>query len=116
MRDHRSANRSARVPRAVREHPCSHLYLRPPTGSGYCRLHVVTRRIIAYICFQSQTRRFHVGQLGVILFVLAMKREKISELTTNRLSVYLRCLDELASAGIKTVSSQELAEQFNLNS
>ena len=45
-----------------------------------------------------------------------MKREKISELTTNRLSVYLRCLNELASAGIKTVSSQELAGQFNLNS
>jgi len=45
-----------------------------------------------------------------------MKREKISELTTNRLSVYLRCLNELATAGIETVSSQELAEQFNLNS
>lgn len=45
-----------------------------------------------------------------------MKREKISELTTNRLSVYLRCLNELAAAGIKTVSSQDLAEQFNLNS
>jgi len=45
-----------------------------------------------------------------------MKREKISELTTNRLSIYLRCLNELATAGIKTVSSQELAEQFNLNS
>ncbi len=45
-----------------------------------------------------------------------MKREKISELTTNRLSVYLRCLNELAAAGIETVSSQELAEQFNLNS
>lgn len=45
-----------------------------------------------------------------------MKREKISELTTNRLSVYLRCLNDLAGAGIKTVSSQELAEQFNLNS
>ena len=45
-----------------------------------------------------------------------MKREKISELTTNRLSVYLRCVNELAAAGIKRVSSQELAEQFNLNS
>lgn len=45
-----------------------------------------------------------------------MKTEKISELTTNRLSVYLRCLNELAAAGIETVSSQELAEQFNLNS
>jgi redox-sensing transcriptional repressor len=45
-----------------------------------------------------------------------MKREKISELTTNRLSIYLRCLNDLAAAGIETVSSQELAEQFNLNS
>ncbi|MGZ8921686.1 MAG: redox-sensing transcriptional repressor Rex [Limisphaerales bacterium] len=45
-----------------------------------------------------------------------MKSEKISELTTNRLSVYLRCLNTLSAAGIKTVSSQELAEQFNLNS
>jgi redox-sensing transcriptional repressor len=45
-----------------------------------------------------------------------MKSEKISELTTNRLSVYLRCLNLLAAAGIKTVSSQALADQFNLNS
>ncbi|HEX8650713.1 MAG TPA: redox-sensing transcriptional repressor Rex [Pyrinomonadaceae bacterium] len=45
-----------------------------------------------------------------------MKSEKISELTTNRLSVYLRCLNILAAAGIKTVSSQALADQFNLNS
>src|SRR5256885_769487 len=45
-----------------------------------------------------------------------MKSEKISELTTNRLSVYLRCLIILAAAGIKTVSSQALADHFNLNS
>ncbi len=45
-----------------------------------------------------------------------MKSEKISELTTNRLSVYLRCLNTLAAAGIKTISSQALAKQFNLNS
>lgn len=45
-----------------------------------------------------------------------MKSEKISELTTSRLSVYLRCLNALDAAGIKTVSSQALAEQFNLNS
>src|SRR6185295_14215013 len=45
-----------------------------------------------------------------------MKTEKISELTTNRLSVYLRCLNLLAAAGIKTVSSQSLAEKFGLNS
>jgi len=45
-----------------------------------------------------------------------MKSEKISELTTSRLSVYLRCLNTLFAAGIKTISSQALAEQFNLNS
>ena len=45
-----------------------------------------------------------------------MKSEKISELTTSRLSVYLRCLNALDVAGIKTISSQALAEQFNLNS
>jgi redox-sensing transcriptional repressor len=41
--------------------------------------------------------------------------EQISELTTNRLSVYLRCLNELDAAGVQTISSQVLAEQFHLN-
>jgi redox-sensing transcriptional repressor len=41
--------------------------------------------------------------------------EPVSELTTNRLSVYLRCLNALDTAGIRTVSSQGLAEQFDLN-
>lgn len=45
-----------------------------------------------------------------------MKSDKISELTTGRLSVYLRCLNALQEAGITTVCSQALAEQFNLNS
>lgn len=45
-----------------------------------------------------------------------MKVEKISELTTNRLSVYLRCLNELSAAGIKTTSSDDLAKRFHLNS
>jgi redox-sensing transcriptional repressor len=45
-----------------------------------------------------------------------MKAEKISDLTTNRLSVYLRCLNELAAAGEKTVSSDTLAQRFHLNS
>jgi redox-sensing transcriptional repressor len=44
------------------------------------------------------------------------KSDKISELTVNRLSIYLRCLNTLASEGISTVSSQVLAERFNLNS
>jgi len=41
--------------------------------------------------------------------------EAISELTTNRLSLYLRCLTALDSAGVRTVSSHALAEQFHLN-
>jgi redox-sensing transcriptional repressor len=41
--------------------------------------------------------------------------EAISELTTNRLSVYLRCLNALDMAGVRTVSSRALAEQFLLN-
>lgn len=39
----------------------------------------------------------------------------MSELTTNRLSVYLRCLSVLEAAGVRTISSQALAEQFHLN-
>lgn len=43
-------------------------------------------------------------------------RETISELTTGRLSVYLRCLTYLESQGQRTVSSADLAEKFHLNS
>ena len=43
-------------------------------------------------------------------------REAVSELTTGRLSVYLRCLAHLESQGQETVSSAELAERFHLNS
>jgi redox-sensing transcriptional repressor len=39
-----------------------------------------------------------------------------SEMTTARLSVYLRCLTYLQSAGHETVSSGDLAERFHLNS
>lgn len=43
-------------------------------------------------------------------------KEAISEVTTGRLSVYLRCLNYLESVGQETVSSHELAERFHLNS
>ena len=43
-------------------------------------------------------------------------RDVISELTTGRLSVYLRCLTYLESNRQQTVSSAELAERFHLNS
>jgi len=45
-----------------------------------------------------------------------MKVEKISELTTNRMSIYLRCLNALAAENVKTVSSDGLAKRFHLNS
>jgi len=41
---------------------------------------------------------------------------KIPEMTIRRLSVYTRCLLQLEEDGIKTISSQELADRFNLNS
>jgi redox-sensing transcriptional repressor len=41
--------------------------------------------------------------------------DQVSELTTNRLSIYLRCLNELEDNGVRTISSQALAEQFRLN-
>jgi len=39
----------------------------------------------------------------------------VSELTTSRLSIYLRCLDHLAANRVRTISSQSLASQFHLN-
>jgi redox-sensing transcriptional repressor len=41
--------------------------------------------------------------------------DQVSELTTNRLSVYLRCLNMLDATGTRTTSSQALADQFHLN-
>ncbi len=41
--------------------------------------------------------------------------DQISELTTNRLSLYLRFLNELDEKRVRTVSSKVLAEQFGLN-
>ena len=37
-------------------------------------------------------------------------------MTVRRLSVYTRCLLQLEEDGVKTISSQELAERFSLNS
>src|SRR5437764_13625853 len=41
---------------------------------------------------------------------------KIPEMTIRRLSIYARCLLQLEEDGVKTISSQELAERFSLNS
>ncbi len=41
---------------------------------------------------------------------------KIPEKTVTRLSIYLRCLEELQADGVGTVSSKKLAERFGLNS
>ena len=45
----------------------------------------------------------------------SLNKEQVSELTTNRLSVYLRCLNALEDAGVRAISSQALASQFHLN-
>jgi redox-sensing transcriptional repressor len=45
-----------------------------------------------------------------------MNKPPVSRLTTNRLSVYLRCLTDLEQRGVRTISSREFAEQFHLNS
>ena len=42
--------------------------------------------------------------------------DSISDLTIARLSVYLRCVERLDELGVETVSSQELARRFHLNS
>ena len=44
------------------------------------------------------------------------KIPRIPEMTVRRLSVYTRSLQQLEEDGVKTISSQELAERFSLNS
>lgn len=41
--------------------------------------------------------------------------DQVSELTTNRLSVYLRCLTALEAAGVRSISSNTLAARYRLN-
>ena len=45
-----------------------------------------------------------------------MKPVKIPEKTITRLSIYLRCLEELEAVNTTSVSSRQLAERFGLNS
>ena len=45
-----------------------------------------------------------------------MRVIKIPEKTVARLSIYLRCLEELENADVISVSSKQLAERFGLNS
>jgi redox-sensing transcriptional repressor len=44
------------------------------------------------------------------------KRSGIPNLTTRRLSIYLHCMQILEVAGVETISSRDMAEQFHLNS
>ena len=44
------------------------------------------------------------------------KTPRIPEMTVRRLSIYARCLQQLEEDGVKTISSQELADRFSLNS
>ncbi len=45
-----------------------------------------------------------------------MRVPRIPEKTVTRLSIYLRCLEELQADGVQAVSSKKLAERFGLNS
>jgi len=45
-----------------------------------------------------------------------MKPMKIPEKTVTRLSIYLRCLEELEATGVTSISSRQMAERFGLNS
>ena len=45
-----------------------------------------------------------------------MKAIKIPEKTVTRLSIYLRCLEELENDGMSSVTSRQLADRFGLNS
>jgi redox-sensing transcriptional repressor len=73
-----------------------------PAGPGRC---LTSERALPY------NRRYFVKSQIKKRSVV----DQVSELTTNRLSIYVRCLDHLASSGVRTVSSQSLANQFRLN-
>jgi redox-sensing transcriptional repressor len=60
-------------------------------------------------------RRAAVAAVPIRNGTLRDSPDGVSELTTNRLSVYLRCLNALDAAGVRAISSQALAEQFHLN-
>src|SRR3989441_3377502 len=45
----------------------------------------------------------------------AYRASRIPEMTIYRLSVYTRCLRQPEEDGVKTISSQEMADRFNLN-
>ncbi|TNF83782.1 MAG: redox-sensing transcriptional repressor Rex, partial [Acidobacteria bacterium] len=51
----------------------------------------------------------------VVLGERKIRAVDISSLTLNRLSLYLRCLRTLQEQGIERISSQKLADQFNLS-
>lgn len=47
---------------------------------------------------------------------VGFKSPKIPEMTIRRLSIYIRCLNQLEEDNVKTISSKEFAERFGLNS
>jgi redox-sensing transcriptional repressor len=47
--------------------------------------------------------------------VAGNEQEEVSPLTLNRLSFYLRCLRHLQELGVGRVSSQEMAQRYNLS-
>lgn len=62
---------------------------------------------------RSERERLDLDRIGAPR--TTPRRESISPLTVNRLSVYLRCLRTLEARGIERVSSQEMAAEFHLS-
>ena len=73
-------------PTWIRHTDSGPVVLPPACGGGAC-------------LFAAGAGAVYSGPLLSSEKVLGMKSEKISELTTSRLSVYLRCLNLLAAAG-----------------
>ena len=87
------------------------MYIKPTEAASHPRKGVRRRAIFVNIC---AVRKFRAE--SILIKEPQPRSGGISELTTRRLSIYLRCLQILETAGVETVSSKELAEQFHLNS
>lgn len=64
---------------------------------------------------RTRPERAPLAQPGAPGSAAPVRREAISPLTVNRISVYLRCLRTLEGRGVTRVSSQELAREFHLS-
>lgn len=65
---------------------------------------------------RRMAERREVGRPGPGGALRPARPPRIPERTITRLTIYLRCLEELQADGLRAVSSKQLAERFGLNS